>query len=115
MSCFTRSLRSLENFTTLDTLTQTFVADDDYHDVHRFDDGSYLVVLLEELYMDLTELGGLDNAKVLNPRMLHLDQNETVLVRIDRAQVNEARTHWPFLRDRRIDAYDGITRRFLDS
>lgn len=67
------------NFTTLDTLTQTFVADDDYHDVHRFDDGSYLVVLLEELYMDLTELGGLDNAKVLNPRMLHLDQNETVL------------------------------------
>ena len=67
------------NFTTLDTLTQTFVADDDYHDVHRFDDGSYLVVLLEEVYMDLTELGGLDNAKVLNPRMLHLDQNETVL------------------------------------
>ena len=67
------------NFTTLDTLTQTFVADDDYHDVHRFDDGSYLVVLLEELYMDLTDLGGLDNAKVLNPRMLHLDQNETVL------------------------------------
>ena len=44
-----------------------------------------------------------------------VDQNETVLVEIDRAQVNEARTHWPFLRDRRIDAYDGINRRFLDS
>ena len=44
-----------------------------------------------------------------------VDQNETVLVEIDRAQVNEARTHWPFLRDRRIDAYDDINRRFLDS
>ncbi|MGB0586797.1 MAG: carbon-nitrogen hydrolase [Limisphaerales bacterium] len=44
-----------------------------------------------------------------------VDQNETLLVEIDRARVNEARTHWPFLRDRRIDAYDAITRRFLDS
>jgi N-carbamoylputrescine amidase len=24
------------------------------------------------------------------------------------------RQHWPFLRDRRIDAYEGITSRFLD-
>jgi N-carbamoylputrescine amidase len=24
------------------------------------------------------------------------------------------RTHWPFLRDRRIDAYEGIEKRFLD-
>ena len=44
-----------------------------------------------------------------------VDQNETLLVEIDRARVNEARTHWPFLRDRRIDAYGAITRRFLDS
>ena len=44
-----------------------------------------------------------------------VDQNESVLVEIDRTQVNEARTHWPFLRDRRIDAYDGISQRFLDS
>ena len=28
--------------------------------------------------------------------------------------VEAARTHWPFLRDRRIDAYDGLTRRFID-
>ncbi len=32
----------------------------------------------------------------------------------DLAMVDEARTHWPFLRDRRIDAYGGITKRFLD-
>ena len=42
-------------------------------------------------------------------------QAETLLVEIDRAQVNEARTHWPFLRDRRIDAYDGLTERCLDA
>ena len=28
--------------------------------------------------------------------------------------VDITRTHWPFLRDRRIDAYGGITERFLD-
>jgi len=25
------------------------------------------------------------------------------------------RRNWPFLRDRRIDAYEGLTRRFLDA
>ncbi len=29
-------------------------------------------------------------------------------------EIETARTHWPFLRDRRIDAYDGLTRRWLD-
>ncbi len=28
--------------------------------------------------------------------------------------VNQARTHWPFLRDRRIDAYEGLMKRYLD-
>ena len=42
------------------------------------------------------------------------DQPETLLVQADLAQVHEARTHWPFLRDRRIDAYAGLTERFLD-
>ena len=43
-----------------------------------------------------------------------VNQAETLITEVDLAQVNEARTHWPFLRDRRIDAYDGITERFLD-
>ena len=30
------------------------------------------------------------------------------------AQVDAVRTHWPFLRDRRVDAYDGLLRRYLD-
>jgi len=28
--------------------------------------------------------------------------------------VDEHRTHWPFLRDRRIDAYSGIEQRLID-
>ncbi len=29
-------------------------------------------------------------------------------------EIETARTHWPFLRDRRIDAYEGLLRRWLD-
>jgi N-carbamoylputrescine amidase len=32
----------------------------------------------------------------------------------DLSRVEFSRTHWPFLRDRRVDAYGGLTRRFLD-
>jgi N-carbamoylputrescine amidase len=39
---------------------------------------------------------------------------EILLVPVDLAKVDVTRTHWPFLRDRRIDAYAGIARRFLD-
>ena len=40
---------------------------------------------------------------------------ELVMVReLDLAQLEVSRTGWPFLRDRRIDAYGDITRRFLD-
>ncbi len=39
---------------------------------------------------------------------------ENLLVSVDLAQVDATRTHWPFLRDRRIDAYGDITRRFID-
>ena len=42
------------------------------------------------------------------------DQPEILVVEIDLAQVNAARTHWPFLRDRRIDAYGGIAERYID-
>ncbi len=33
---------------------------------------------------------------------------------IDLALIEETRRNWPFLRDRRIDAYAPITQRFLD-
>lgn len=43
-----------------------------------------------------------------------VDQPENLIVPVDLAQVDATRTHWPFLRDRRIDAYADITRRYLD-
>jgi len=43
----------------------------------------------------------------------HTDE-EILVAEIDPALIEETRRNWPFLRDRRIDAYDGITQRFLD-
>jgi N-carbamoylputrescine amidase len=40
-------------------------------------------------------------------------KDEVLLVPIDLAKVDSTRTHWPFLRDRRIDAYSGLTKRYL--
>jgi N-carbamoylputrescine amidase len=42
-----------------------------------------------------------------------MDREEIVLAEIDPAEVEEKRVHWPFLRDRRIDAYGEILQRFL--
>jgi len=39
---------------------------------------------------------------------------ETLIVPCDRTHQESVRRHWPFLRDRRIDAYAPITRRFID-
>ena len=41
-------------------------------------------------------------------------REETLLVAVDLAKVDVTRTHWPFLRDRRIDAYGELTQRFID-
>src|SRR5437867_4490980 len=42
------------------------------------------------------------------------DKEENLIVPVNLAKVDVTRTHWPFLRDRRIDAYQGLTRRLLD-
>jgi N-carbamoylputrescine amidase len=42
------------------------------------------------------------------------DKEEILIADCDMKQVEITRQHWPFLRDRRIDAYDGLTRRFID-
>jgi N-carbamoylputrescine amidase len=42
------------------------------------------------------------------------NREEILLVDVDLAQVDTTRTHWPFLRDRRIDAYGGLTKRLID-
>jgi len=42
------------------------------------------------------------------------DREEILLADLDLEALDLTRTHWPFLRDRRIDAYAGLTRRWLD-
>jgi N-carbamoylputrescine amidase len=42
------------------------------------------------------------------------NREEILVVPVDLAQVDTTRTHWPFLRDRRIDAYSGLTKRLID-
>ncbi len=39
---------------------------------------------------------------------------EILMTQVDLGLVDVVRTHWPFLRDRRIDAYGDLTRRYLD-
>ncbi len=40
---------------------------------------------------------------------------ETILVReVGLEAIEVQRTHWPFLRDRRVDAYEGIGQRMID-
>ena len=42
------------------------------------------------------------------------DQEEIAVVDIDTDKSDSYRTHWPFLRDRRIDSYEPIIKRYLD-
>lgn len=42
------------------------------------------------------------------------DQDEILVVPCDLRRVEEVRRNWPFLRDRRIDAYQDLTRRLID-
>ena len=42
------------------------------------------------------------------------DQEEILTVDLNLSKVDVTRTHWPFFRDRRIDAYGEITKRLID-
>jgi N-carbamoylputrescine amidase len=43
-----------------------------------------------------------------------VDKEENLIVPVDLNKVDVTRTHWPFLRDRRIDAYGDLTKRLID-
>ena len=43
-----------------------------------------------------------------------VDKEENLIVPLDLKKVDVTRTHWPFLRDRRIDAYGDLTKRLSD-
>jgi N-carbamoylputrescine amidase len=42
------------------------------------------------------------------------DKEEILVVETDTARIEEVRRNWPFLRDRRVDAFGDLTRRFVD-
>ncbi|HCZ36340.1 MAG TPA: acyltransferase [Cytophagales bacterium] len=42
------------------------------------------------------------------------DKEEVNVLELDLKKTDSVRTHWPFLRDRRIDSYQPITKRFID-
>ena len=42
------------------------------------------------------------------------DREDLLIVECNLGLIEETRRHWPFLRDRRVDAYQGIGHRFLD-
>lgn len=42
------------------------------------------------------------------------DEEASAVVVIDRSRTADVRRIWPFFRDRRIDAYEGLTKRYLD-
>ncbi len=43
-----------------------------------------------------------------------MNKEENLIVPLDLSKVEVTRTHWPFLRDRRVDAYAGLTKRLID-
>ena len=42
------------------------------------------------------------------------DQEEVLVVECDRRRIEDVRRNWPFLRDRRVDAYAPLTCRVID-
>ena len=42
------------------------------------------------------------------------DREEVHVITLDTSKTDQYRTHWPFLRDRRIDSYQPITKRYID-
>jgi N-carbamoylputrescine amidase len=42
------------------------------------------------------------------------DREEVLVAEVDLGRLEDVRRNWPFLRDRRIDAYAGLDRRFID-
>lgn len=43
-----------------------------------------------------------------------IDEEATAVIEIDRKRTEDVRRIWPFFRDRRIDAYHNLTKRYLD-
>ena len=88
---------------------------------HAIANGCYVAVPnrvgLEKLASDGIEFWGQSFVASTSGELLakaSATSDETLVVPLDLGKVDDTRTHWPFLRDRRIDAYEGLTKRLLD-
>ncbi|HEU4700231.1 MAG TPA: carbon-nitrogen hydrolase [Gemmatimonadales bacterium] len=88
---------------------------------HAIANGVYVCAVNRVGHEGAPPPGGIEfwgNSFVASPGgqvLVRAGQEEEVLtVECDLSKVDVSRTHWPFLRDRRIDAYQDITRRYLD-
>ena len=68
-----------QDLTPTDTLGLSIMPETDYHDVHRFEDGSYMFVVSESVIMDLSSFGGVEDAEVIQPLLIHMDVEENIL------------------------------------
>ena len=85
---------------------------------HAIANGVYVVAPNRVGVEDNIEFWG--NSLIIDPygQLLQTgaaDEAQTLTAEISWETIDTARTHWPFLRDRRVDAYQGLTRRWLDS
>src|SRR5205823_3435804 len=69
-------------------------------------------VCWDQWYPEAARLTALGGAEIIVKGSVH--KEEIVIADVEWGRVNEHRTHWPFLRDRRIDAYSGLDRRMID-
>ncbi|MCC7131832.1 MAG: carbon-nitrogen hydrolase [Gemmatimonadales bacterium] len=87
---------------------------------HAVANGAF-VASVNRVGLETTDAGGIEfwgGSFVADPNGRLLAKagtgEETLIVPCDLGQVDVVRTHWPFLRDRRVDAYGDLTKRFLD-
>ena len=88
---------------------------------HAVANGCYVVSVNRTGYEGTAESGiefwGQSFAADTSGQILHrapANEPQTSVVSLDLTKIDLVRTHWPFLRDRRIDAYGDLTRRFID-
>jgi len=43
-----------------------------------------------------------------------INEEQSIVVEVSKARTEAVRRIWPFFRDRRIDAYEGLNKRYLD-
>jgi len=90
---------------------------------HAIANGVYVAAAnrigLEKVEKDSSGIEFWGQSFICNPQGVILaqgsaDKEEILIAEIDLGKIERIRRHWPFFRDRRIDSYSDITKRFID-